>query len=111
MLITTFIPLLIIIAHTFYVVKPLPPKKTIAIWGFGAALFLAAGFTGFLFGDMNRMYSMNSKTYKLMKNTSTALTNGDCVKATLVYSVAIEQLHSGTTLDEAMGYIGYNLKK
>jgi hypothetical protein len=110
MLITTFIPLLIIIALTFFIVKPLPAKKTLAIWSLGVALFIVAGFTGFLFGDMSRMYSMNSKTYKLIKNTSASLTNENCEETTLVYNDAIVQLNSGTPLDEAIDYIIQNVE-
>lgn len=111
MLITTFIPLFVIIAITFYVVKPLPTRKTLAIWLLGVALFLVAGFTGFLFGEMDQMYSMNSKTYKLIKGTSAALSKGDCDETTSVYNDALEQLHSGTSLDEAISSISQNLKQ
>ena len=110
MLITTFTPLFVIIAITFYVVKPLPPRKTLAIWLLGVALFLVAGFAGFLFGEMNQMYSMNSKTYTLIMGTSAALSKGDCDETTSAYNDALEQLHSGSSLAEVMDYITKNVE-
>ena len=56
------------------------------------------------------MYSMNSKTYTLIMGTSAALSKGDCDETTSVYNDALEQLHSGTSLDEAMDYISKNVE-
>jgi len=81
-----------------------------AVWLLGIALFAVAGFTGFMFGDVNRLYSMSSNTYTLIKSTNTSLATGDCNEATLAYNDAVEQMNSGTTLNEVMDYISKNLK-